>query len=162
MEKLLALAQHLEIPYIEDGDQYYFGVDIDDYNEHCESLESYCNEMKDDYEGIDLDKWCKAQDSYIDFESEVEINGDYYTYDGKEYLILDDSEADDRWEQYIDDYIDECVLPDLPERYQCYFDREAFMRDCKSDGRGHSLAGYDGIENEATVERTTYYIYRTN
>jgi hypothetical protein len=41
------------------------------------------------------------------------------------------------------------------------FDR--FVRDAEmSDGRGHFLSGYDGVENEEKVGNEWYYIYRTN
>ena len=62
----------------------------------------------------------------------------------------------------LENYIDEIVLPDLPERYRRFFDREAFKDDAKQYGRGNSLSGYDGHENEETVGGETFYIYRTN
>jgi len=43
-----------------------------------------------------------------------------------------------------------------------YFDEDAWKYDAKMDGRGHSLASYDGNENEETVNDETYYIYRIN
>ena len=39
---------------------------------------------------------------------------------------------------------------------------DAWKRDARMDGRGHSLSSYDGHENEETVEGTTFYIYRIN
>jgi len=73
-----------------------------------------------------------------------------------------DEEAEEEWENNLDNYIEECVLPELPKQYRYYFDEDSFKRDCKYDGRGHSLASYDGRENEEIVENIYYYIYRIN
>lgn len=79
-----------------------------------------------------------------------------------EYLVLTDSEADERWNAYLDDYLDECVLGELPEIARNYFDRDAWKRDAKFDGRGHSLSSYDGAEHEAKIDGEWIYIYRVN
>lgn len=97
----------------------------------------------------------------IKFSDEVEVNGDYYIFEGEEYLICTDDEADTYWDEDLENYIDECVLPEIPERYRNYFDKVAF-KDCEVDGRGHSLARYDGVENEVKIDDTWYYLYRTN
>lgn len=83
-------------------------------------------------------------------------------HDGAEYLVVTDSEADDMWEESLDNYIDECILPELPEWVQNYFDDEGWKSDARHDGRGNSLSSYDGFENEENFEGTTYYIYRMN
>ncbi len=64
----------------------------------------------------------------------------------REYLVLTDEEADEAWDESLDSYLDECVLVDLPERTHGYFNRAAWTRDAKGDGRGHSLSTYDGQE----------------
>ncbi len=87
---------------------------------------------------------------------------DTFEYGSEEYYVYTDSEADDANDQSIDNYIDECILPELPERYRRYFDDEAFKRDARYDGRGHNLAGYDGNEEYQAVDGITYYIYRHN
>ncbi len=78
------------------------------------------------------------------------------------YLICDDQQADEEVSKSLDDYIDECVLSEIPEQYQCYFDYEKFKQDCSYDGRGHTLNLYDGSEEYEKVEETEYYIYRRN
>lgn len=79
-----------------------------------------------------------------------------------DYLVLTDDEANEKWEEALDSYLEECVYPELPSNMQNYFDDEAWKRDARYDGRGHSLSMYDGHENEETVNDTTYYIYRQN
>lgn len=100
---------------------------------------------------------------FLGIEPEDVTENSYdYEADGAEYLVLTDSEADEKWDEYMDSYIDECVLDELPENYRQYFDSEKFKKDCSYDGRGHSLASYDGCEEVETYEGTNYYIYRIN
>lgn len=66
-----------------------------------------------------------------------------------EYAIGTDAEADEAWDQALDSYLDETDLLDpIPGSLRKYFDREAWKRDARHDGRGHALASYDGDEIE--------------
>lgn len=85
-----------------------------------------------------------------------------FEYYHQEYLVCTDSEADERWDESLENYIEECILPELPKYLQNYFDNERWKRDAEFDGRGHSLASYDGHENYESINFETYYIYRTN
>lgn len=76
----------------------------------------------------------------------------------QEYYVYTDNEADQAWDESLENYIDECILPELPEAYQYYFDNELWKSDARYDGRGHSLSAYDGNENE----EGEYFIYRHN
>ena len=78
------------------------------------------------------------------------------------YAVMTDSEANDEWDESLDNYLDECVLSDLPEYARMYFDFEKWKDDAKMDGRGHSLNHYDGGEEEANINDVDYYIYRRN
>ncbi len=74
------------------------------------------------------------------------------TVNDGEYLVVTDEEADELWDQSLESYLEDCVEgADSP-----YFDRDRWKKDARSDGRGHSLAGYDGSEQE----EGDYYIYR--
>lgn len=64
----------------------------------------------------------------------------------EEYLVLTEDEAEEAWDEELERYLDECVLPELSETAQAYFDRESWKRDARHDGRGHALSGYDGNE----------------
>ena len=79
-----------------------------------------------------------------------------------EYMVCDESEADQKWEESLDSYLEECIYPDLDEALKSYFDDEAWKRDAKYDGRGHSLSSYDGNENEIQIDGEWFYIYRMN
>lgn len=99
---------------------------------------------------------------------EEEINeerGDNtYTVDSEpgEYLVLTDEEAEEVWEQSLDQYLEDCVLCDIPLTLRCYFDSEKWKDDAKQDGRGRSLSSYDGTEHEVKIGNEWIYIYRTN
>ena len=86
--------------------------------------------------------------------------GDVYSCDGEEYLILTDSEADQEYDEQLNNYIEECIMPEIPSHLQNYFDEDAWKQDASYDGRGHLLATYDGYENMEEVEGTDYYLYR--
>lgn len=95
--------------------------------------------------------------------SEVPFSDDTYESDDEpgEYRVLTDSEADDVFKASVENYIDECILPECPEHIRNYFDTERFIQDVRlSDGRGPSLAWYDGAENEECVGDEWYFIYR--
>lgn len=83
-------------------------------------------------------------------------------YGNQEYLVVTDDEADELWEQDLDNYLVEIILPELPETAKRYFDREAWKNDARFDGRAHSLARYDGDENTETINEIEFYIYRIN
>lgn len=151
--KQLALMQHFDEPYffVEiDGEDVFFKGDEEeirttDFQAYLEAnpeanFEDYCGEYLEVVEEYD-------EDSYEN-----------------DYLVLTDAEADDKWDEELDNYIEECVLSEIPKRYQQYFDCESFKRDCEYDGRGHTLAHYDGCEYEEYVEYEgeTFYIYRQN
>jgi len=89
---------------------------------------------------------------------EYDNNGHIYSHGTDEYIVADDADCDELWKESIDSYIDDCVLPEIPEAYQSYFDNEAFFEACKMDGRAHSLATYDGDEHWIA----DFYIYRIN
>lgn len=100
-------------------------------------------------------------------------NAGSYVYDigRREYIVATDDEADELWDSSLENYIGECILPGLPENYRSYFDRDAWKKDAKVDGRAHRLNSYDGNEESVDlVDHTsngvkvslTLYIYRTN
>lgn len=92
---------------------------------------------------------------------DVEIKNTRATVQGIDYIAGTDDECDTEWEADLDNYLDDCVLPDLPENMKGYFDRERWMNDAKMDGRGHSLNRYDGSEESYSINGTEYFAYRS-
>lgn len=112
--------------------------------------------------------------------------------DGKQYVVLTDEEATERCKERIREslwafnvsFLAQYIPALRGTRVQNAWDKavrelcedatplveamlggelDEFCDDAiGADGRGHFLAGYDGDENEAEVEGTTYYIYREN
>jgi hypothetical protein len=76
-----------------------------------------------------------------------------------EYDVLTDSEADER----ADDYLDEDQWKMAVESGNTTSGYDDWVEDVKKfDGRGSIINGYNGTEDEETIDGTTYYIYRTN
>jgi hypothetical protein len=91
---------------------------------------------------------------------EITVDRDTVTSQGIDYLTGNDDEMDSLWDDDLENYIDDCILCELPEQYRSYFDRESWKSDARHDGRGHSLNRYDGGEDSQTVEGEEIYIYR--
>lgn len=89
-------------------------------------------------------------------------DGDWYESEDEpgEYLVLTDSEADQRASESMDSYIED-MTHDWPETARDYFDAERWKRDALlSDGRGHVIASYDSNEGEEQIDGEWYFIYR--
>ena len=82
------------------------------------------------------------------------------TIEDELYLVYTDTEADEAAYIEAEYYVEEIVLPEIPERYTSYFDTDKFIEDYLSYGRGNVLASYDGVENTYTYNDEEYYIYK--
>jgi hypothetical protein len=91
---------------------------------------------------------------------DIKINETSCEVQGTYYLAGTDAEMDSAWDDELENYLDECVLPDLPETARNYFDKESWKRDARYDGRGHALNHYDGGEEECQINGTWYYAYK--
>ena len=101
--------------------------------------------------------------------SEQDIDTDDIDINGETLLVLTDGEADDKFEDALDNYIYEVIYPEIPECYQNYFDEERWKATARIEtSRGNELAYYDGDEHEYFIEGETpeeiyseyIYIYR--
>ena len=79
-------------------------------------------------------------------------------YQGTYYYCGTEEEIDIAHTESLENYVDECVLLEIPKHYRNYFDTEKFIEDAKVDGFGHALNSYDGNEYEETVNNVTYFI----
>lgn len=88
-----------------------------------------------------------------------------YSLGSQEYSVGTDEEADSAWDQELDNYIEECIEPEVEKvavgNLSAYikFDSEMWKRDARMDGRGHALSRYDGDEIELEGD---LYAYRLN
>ena len=85
-----------------------------------------------------------------------------FSAEGGEYLVLTEDEAEIEWDERLQSYLDECVLPELPETARRYFDEDAWKEDARIDGRSHAISSYDGSEYEIEINGEDYIIFRTN
>lgn len=125
----------------------------------AEFMGSDYNTEQDNDEFFDSDY---SGEQFMKFIEEVHNAEEYEDEYSHDYMILTDSEADEKWDESLDNYLDECIYPELPDVAKSYFDDEAWKRDAKHDGRGHSLSTYDGNEIELNMWGTYLYAYRTN
>lgn len=144
----LALMQHL-------GEDYFI-IDGIAYEGNKDDVRSEFEDKGGDLYDQSFEDYCK--ENCIEVE---ELEEDDYSID---YMVLTDEEADAKWEESLDSYLEECVYPELKKIGDLarYFDDEAWKKDARYDGRGHSLSSYDGNEYEVIVEGETFYIYRIN
>lgn len=106
------------------------------------------------FENIKLTLEQEFSPSKVDIITEQEqINWDGYDYidveidgEAQEYRVIKEESIERIFEEYIEQLVDDCYLPDLPQPLQQYFDYEKFTNDCAMDGYGHHLNGYDGAE----------------
>jgi len=87
-----------------------------------------------------------------------------FEYGRQEYLVCTDDEANQKREEQLDSYLEDCVYPELPANMRGYFDDDAWKRDARMDGRGHAIASYDGDEHDATDPQTgeEFVVFRMN
>lgn len=105
----------------------------------------------------DDEETCHVLAEYFDTLDVEELSGDEWKVDGATYRVLTDDEADAALDEYFEQLLDDGCIEgaDSP-----YFDRDAWKKDAETDGRGHSLAGYDGEEHELNFG--DLYAYRVN
>jgi hypothetical protein len=152
--KAMALAEHLGVDYFVHGQTIYQGdqEDFEDQFTRC------YNDYDNDFSSFLTD----VAEELGDEITEASYDENYFSYGNREYLVVDDAEADRLWDVSLDNYIDECILPEVPEFVRYYFDEKSWKSDARIDGRGHSLSHYDGCEHDVSIDDDTYYIYRTN
>ena len=94
------------------------------------------------------------------YDNDVDENDiERITIGDREFTVYTNEVADEAWNESLDSYIDDCILPEKPECYQNYFDSDDWKEDAKMDGRGHSLSGYNGEEYEYCIDNEYLYIY---
>lgn len=121
----------------------------------------------------DNEEKIKALAAYLECEPEEisEERHDHYgmpifSLGSQDYSVGTDDEADSAWDAELDNYIQECIMPEIEKidiggNLSAYvkFDEEMWKRDAKMDGRGHALSRYDGDEIELDGG---FYAFRLN
>jgi hypothetical protein len=124
------------------------------YTESDERLEAY------DDRTIALGMHLDLNMSEID-----DIDHEYdcrYTAQGDEYFCGNWKETNDAQIEATENYIDDCVLPDIDENIHQFLDMDKMIEYYSQDGWAHILGSYDGEGYEIEVNGETYHICRTN
>ncbi|MHC4371036.1 MAG: hypothetical protein ACYSW8_25790 [Planctomycetota bacterium] len=117
----------------------------------------------DAFEDEDDKKLCVLLAVRADRESDVDCDISEVSYDccqfevaGNIYLVVDEDEREERWEDALENLLDDCIEgADGP-----YFDREAWKRDARFDGAASYLSSYDGSEEEYGCGGSWFWVYR--
>ena len=126
-----------------------------------ESQEIYYDEMDEDEAISELLRWEIIEDTevYFDVDEYGDIDHSLPKFDYTDY-------KDAYVEKYIDDisdYIDEYISNFGYDGIESYIDtRKLAEKIIEADGPECEIASYDGVEREARIDYTTYYVYRTN
>ena len=81
---------------------------------------------------------------------------------GETWEVYDGEEMETAWDESLQNYVDDVILPEIPEHYHDFFNKEGWKDHAKSDGVGHCLNFYDGHHHEIEVYNTTYHLFRQN
>jgi hypothetical protein len=126
-----------------------------DFDDAITLIKEASNE--DEFEVLAIAKMLDLTVNEID---DIKIDGNRITVQGVDYIFGTDSEMDDEWDEELEGFLEDCIYPELEGNLKQYFNDEAWKRDAKMDGRGHSLNRYNGGELYTTVDGVDYYAYR--
>ena len=126
-----------------------------------DSMESYYNDLDEDDAIEELLRFNVIEDSedYFGLDEDGDIDHSIPKFDYQDYGDV----YAEKYIENIDDVIDEFISNfgyDGIENYIKY-DRLAKLI-VEADGPESTIASYDGVEREETVDGQTYYIYRVN
>ena len=139
---------------------------LEDIKLEDDSKDIYANrliqELVNDWNILSNDDLVLNEDGLLDLADEDDY--DDYIEQGTEALMND---IKDYYGTYAKAYLDEFGKGHfnafVKERGENALNYEDMAKDIvNTDGMGNSLATYDGVENEVTVQGTDYYIFRTN
>lgn len=80
----------------------------------------------------------------------------------RQYAVIESDDIEGVFAKHIEAFVDDCVLPDIPEAYRNYFDTEKYTRDVEANDGYGGMATYDGNDNEVVVDGKYYHIFRMN
>lgn len=146
----------------------YMDKDDEDYEELVEML-------VDDIEGMDFTDalvvcyiWLMKNGNDITLEDLEYGKYDFYEYGNiikwgnEEYVVVQETLMDVLFREYMEEYIDECVIGDIPESLRGYFDYEAYIDDWENDDGYSVMASYDGYIDDIDILGDQYYVFRIN
>lgn len=130
--------------------------------------ESEIKKLEEEYEGLEE---IFLGDGYEEDDRDAAQERMEEILDEKQEII-DDPQGEptykmveDRVNELVEDRMDNprAIIDELGLSIDDFIDIDKVIEDTIDiDGTGHTLSGYDGSENEAQINGTWYYVYRTN
>jgi hypothetical protein len=185
--KSIALLQHLGDSFFILDDKVFTGTmeeATEAYNgANCCQLSTLdLSECETEADQAKIYDWCIAELEQVEPYDEDDYNNNY--------IVLTDSEADDKAAEYIKDSLwafnasflasetglDEEIFQAIQDNGRCESNNDIIYNTINklgnmdefidaaisADGRGHFMSSYDGNENEETVNGEMFFIYRIN
>lgn len=124
-----------------------------------EEIGEYQEQLEETEDSTEIEELLGLIEELEETIEEIEEDDDYYewTEEAKENYVqsrLDDVRYDPVG--FLRDY-------GMENQIENFINKDDFIEDViSSDGRGHTIASYDGEEDEVYYENKTYYIYRMN
>ena len=131
--------------------------------DEIEKINEEIGHLQEDLEELDSEVEREVAQDRIDeleeLKEDIKMDDDNYEY------------TEDAKDEYVERRMDEVrndpvgFLRDfgMEESIKDFIDEDDFIEGViESDGRGHTLSSYDGVENEVSFDDEWYYIYRTN
>ena len=150
-----------------DSPEDYLDDDDRELTQHSkdeiEKINEEIGHLQEDLEELDSEVEREVAQDRIDeleeLKDEIEMDDDSYEYteEAKEnYVERRKDEVKDDPVGFLRDF-------GMEESIKDFIDEDDFIEGViESDGRGHTLSSYDGVENEILFDDEWYYIYRTN
>lgn len=145
-------------------------TDIDDIPNSIDNISVWFKYWEDELNFINADI-CDRMLALAQFNgipirqcyNEIEkLDNKSFVYDGEEYIILTNEEADEEEYEIVKNNIESTFMYDLKDNPAAeYVDIDRWTEDWCGN-RGTNIAWYDGIENVEEINDITYYLYRRN
>ena len=131
--------------------------------DEIEKINEEIGRLQEDLEELDSEVEREVAQDRIDeleeLKEDIKMDDDSYEYTEE----AKDNYVERRMDEVRDDPVGFLRDFGMEESIKDFIDEDDFIEAViESDGRGHTLSSYDGVENEVSFDDEWYYIYRTN
>lgn len=145
----------------------FIAEDDEDYDELVQMLHEDIEDI-DIYDPLTIVYlYCIRKGDGIVLE-DCDYGSDFYTYGdiikigNEEYVVVPYDDMEALFHDYMEEYIDECILYEIPEQYRAYFDYEKFIDYVECNDGFDIMSSYDGCIDDIDILGESYYIFRIN
>ena len=150
-----------------DSPEDYLDDDDRELTQHSkdeiEKINEEIGHLQEDLEELDSEVEREVAQDRIDeleeLKEDIKMDDESYEYTEE----AKDNYVERRMDEVRDDPVGFLRDFGMEEGIKDFIDEDDFIEGVvESDGRGHTLSSYDGVENEVSFDDEWYYIYRTN